>query len=307
MLNPTGKPTKEERLLAALAHGSILLAGYGFFVAFLIWLMQRGKSRYASYHALQALGWQLLQGLYMALAALVYLILVLGGLAIFGIRGGQISQSTEFSVFMVISMVLLVFLILATVLVGVYGAIRCGMAAPFAYPWLGGRLEGYLFTEHGWDEEHEDRYAAGMAHLGLMIPLWGMAVPLGLFISQRARSALLAYQSLQALIYQAAGQLVYALVSIGWVFGANLGGFTLMMLLNSDMPTTEGWRWLVIAPFACFGLLFVIASLLWPIYQTLPLIASYRLVKGRTYDYPVVGRWVRRAKKSTPGVAEGED
>ena len=58
-------PTQDERVLAALAHGSILLgfftSGIGGMVAALVsWLAERGKSAYASAQALQALVFQVI-------------------------------------------------------------------------------------------------------------------------------------------------------------------------------------------------------------------------------------------------------
>jgi len=55
--------TKDERTLAALAHGSIVLGlltnGIGGIVtALVIWAVQRDKSAYVAYHALQALIYQ---------------------------------------------------------------------------------------------------------------------------------------------------------------------------------------------------------------------------------------------------------
>ena len=51
---------QDERVLAALAHGSILLGLLtgGIAAALLIWLAQKEKSAYAAFQALQALGYQ---------------------------------------------------------------------------------------------------------------------------------------------------------------------------------------------------------------------------------------------------------
>jgi len=55
--------SQDERLLAGLAHGSILLAPFtnglgGILAALVIWLIQREKSAYVAYQALQALVYQ---------------------------------------------------------------------------------------------------------------------------------------------------------------------------------------------------------------------------------------------------------
>lgn len=54
------KPDLEARLLAALAHGSIVVNGLGILVGVVIWLTQREKSAYAAGQGLQAAVYQLL-------------------------------------------------------------------------------------------------------------------------------------------------------------------------------------------------------------------------------------------------------
>lgn len=56
--------SQEERTMAALAHGSVLLGVLtsgvgGIFAAMIIWLTQREKSAYVAYQAMQALVYQI--------------------------------------------------------------------------------------------------------------------------------------------------------------------------------------------------------------------------------------------------------
>lgn len=57
-------PTQDERVLAAIAHGSVLLSLLtngiaGILTALIIWVTQREKSAYVAYQALQAMVYQL--------------------------------------------------------------------------------------------------------------------------------------------------------------------------------------------------------------------------------------------------------
>nr|NIP26479.1 DUF4870 domain-containing protein [Phycisphaerae bacterium]NIX30294.1 DUF4870 domain-containing protein [Phycisphaerae bacterium] len=83
-------PTVEERKLAILAHGSILLTflltvttgGVGVLAAvlvpFFIWLLYRDRSPYIAFHALQATLYQMaLISLFLALAGVVATILII--------------------------------------------------------------------------------------------------------------------------------------------------------------------------------------------------------------------------------------
>jgi hypothetical protein len=51
-------PTTEARLLAALAHGSIVIQGLGILIGVVVYVTQREKSRYAALQALQAAVYQ---------------------------------------------------------------------------------------------------------------------------------------------------------------------------------------------------------------------------------------------------------
>ena len=52
--------SQEERLMAALSHGSILVSGMGIVVAAIVWLTQKEKYPYASEQAKQATIYQVL-------------------------------------------------------------------------------------------------------------------------------------------------------------------------------------------------------------------------------------------------------
>ena len=54
------EPTSDEKITAALVHASVLLLFLGPIVPVLIWTSQRRKSKYVSFHALQAMGYQAL-------------------------------------------------------------------------------------------------------------------------------------------------------------------------------------------------------------------------------------------------------
>lgn len=51
-------PTSDEKMMAALTHGSVLLSFLGPIVPALLWSSRRRKSTYVSFHALKAMGYQ---------------------------------------------------------------------------------------------------------------------------------------------------------------------------------------------------------------------------------------------------------
>jgi uncharacterized Tic20 family protein len=52
------QPNQDERIMTAIAHGSIVAGGFGIVAAAIIWLTQREKSGYVRFQALQATAYQ---------------------------------------------------------------------------------------------------------------------------------------------------------------------------------------------------------------------------------------------------------
>lgn len=60
MSEKTHELALEERLLAAIAHGSVITQGMGIAVGILVYITQRDKSKFAAFQALQAAAYQLI-------------------------------------------------------------------------------------------------------------------------------------------------------------------------------------------------------------------------------------------------------
>jgi len=131
----------EERSLAALAHGSILLncfvPGLGIIAAFAVWLTQRERSAYAAYQALQATVYQLIWALFPVAMTILGVMAVVGG-AVF-------SAATDSGAGL-LALPLVVLGILAVIAVALLGLLYALVAAYEAYQgrdfryWLVGSL-----------------------------------------------------------------------------------------------------------------------------------------------------------------------
>lgn len=136
--------SKDERTNAALAHGSILLflanRPLGLLVAFLVWVTQRGKSRFAARHAIQALVYQLL-GLVVVIAVWAGWAVLLAGSAILPALV-QPHNPEALSPYTMIPAVLLIVVPFAVMMAwigyGVYAAVRVWRGHDFSYPMIGG-------------------------------------------------------------------------------------------------------------------------------------------------------------------------
>jgi uncharacterized Tic20 family protein len=136
-------PTQDERLMAALAHGAILLPMTGAIVPIVIWVTQKDKSRYTAFQSLQALsfhlllilGWFLGMGCYFA-----SLLGMMGGIPFSSSpRSGSIADLFYTLPFVVVSGVACISGLF--VLYGLVGAILTLQGKNFRYLLLGDLIE----------------------------------------------------------------------------------------------------------------------------------------------------------------------
>ena len=123
----------------------------------------------------------------------------------------------------------------------------------------------------------EERQWAMVAHLGVLVNLvsgiLGPAVPLGIYMIYKDRSRYVAYQSLQALIFQV----------IWWVGGGILAGIA-WAITGALSAVIVG---LVCIPFACVISAIPLAALGYGIY------GGIQTNQGQDFKYWLVGDWVR--------------
>jgi uncharacterized Tic20 family protein len=141
--------SRDERMMAGLAHGGILLGPVtsgvgGIGVALLIWLTQRGKSAYVAAQALQALVYQLVT---LLLAMMFWC--CWGGLWMLMIMPPLIANPSAYEntppAGMWVGLILMIIplgLMGLTTLYGLWGAVRSMSGHDFKYAVIGNWLEG---------------------------------------------------------------------------------------------------------------------------------------------------------------------
>lgn len=144
---PLGTISSEERLWAALSHATVLLFGWGLIGPVVVWVLQRRKSTYATFQALQALAYQMFFMLYWVVAVLCLSLLLF--IFIFGFTLGlEGSASSEDPAFLFVSQFIYMIGMFAAAgvygLLGLVGAGMCLAGKDFRYPLLGRWMERYL-------------------------------------------------------------------------------------------------------------------------------------------------------------------
>ena len=141
----------ENRLLAALAHGSVVVQGFGILVGVLVYINQRDKSRYAAFQALQAAVFQLLN---MIITIIIWIIWgIFYGLSMIPVvmQAESNPEAAPPAIFW-IAMITTVIPILYMVAVGMYGlwgALRTWQGKDFKYLLIGAWLEKSRLLEEG--------------------------------------------------------------------------------------------------------------------------------------------------------------
>ncbi len=295
--------TPDEYLLAALAHGSVLLSFLGPIGPVLIWISQRRKSKYVSFQALQAMGYQMLffwVGIAVWLVvAFLWICLMIPAIAATA-NNPHASESIPFAFeggFFV-----MVFGFWGLYIVGgVAGAIFCLLKKDFLYPWLGKRLAGYLEYHPNslieMSDVKEEHWVGAMLHAAAILLMWGLVSPLAVWLTPKDRSPFLRFQALQALVYQSMAFLAYLGFMAFYFFS-----FILIMVSIPFIGTTHGasignssfGAIITMVFFILMMLLWIVFLLAMPLYHLFAMIAGIQVMKGKDYHYPLLGNFIAR-------------
>jgi uncharacterized Tic20 family protein len=139
------EPTQDERIMAALAHGSVVVFGMGIIAAVVVWATQKDDSRYVAFQALQAAAYQIL-------GFAIFVVGMCGWMALYFVSFIPLmvaveQGSSEPPVLFVLSLFLMLIpfaLMGLWILGGVWGVVRTLQGREFSYllvgKWLHRRL-----------------------------------------------------------------------------------------------------------------------------------------------------------------------
>ena len=137
--------SSDEKILAALAHGSVFLMFLGPVVPVILWVTQRKKSNYVSFHALQAMGYQAFYFWLWMLVWILVMILFACAMPLFIALLESSPDPQTFPLFFQLPIFAIVFGLLGLFFIlGIVGAVACILGRDFRYPVLGRWLKRYL-------------------------------------------------------------------------------------------------------------------------------------------------------------------
>jgi uncharacterized Tic20 family protein len=145
-------------------------------------------------------------------------------------------------------------------------------------------------SEHG-TLSQDERVLAGLAHVSILLGLFsngvgGIIAALVIWLTQRERSAYVAAQALQALVYQAVTFVVIMLAWCCW------GALWMLMLFAPLFTNPAAYETALPAGF-WLGLLLMVAPLgLWGLTILYGLWGAARCFGGHDFRYVLIGNWV---------------
>lgn len=143
-MNEEKYPSSDEKIMAGLANGAVILPMWGLIVAVLIWLLQREKSEFVRQQGMQAIAWQGAQIAVMFGGIILYMgsfFLMMGGMFMVDPTGAEPPFFFFFPFLMMGCLFLFQFVF---IIVGIWGGVRSFQGNDFSYPLIGARVRGYL-------------------------------------------------------------------------------------------------------------------------------------------------------------------
>jgi uncharacterized Tic20 family protein len=142
------QPIQDERIMAAISHASIITSGFGIVAAAIIWLMQREKSSYVRFQALQALAYQFI-GMLLTLLLWACWGCFYGLSFIPMIQNPQAYEDTPPPIFWISLASIAIPLVIMGLfwLYGLYGGLRTLQGRAFQYFVLGSMVQRYVCSE----------------------------------------------------------------------------------------------------------------------------------------------------------------
>lgn len=138
------EPKPNERIAAALAHGLIIANWMGVIAAALIWLLEKEKSKYVAFQALQAVAYQFI-GLLVWMAGLFcYMATLFGGIGLATLLTPQGEGEGIIAFFSLAPLCALFLLWGLLIIYGLYGAYASLLGRDFRYLIVGPLVERYI-------------------------------------------------------------------------------------------------------------------------------------------------------------------
>lgn len=153
-------------------------------------------------------------------------------------------------------------------------------------------------------QNQDERVLAAVSHVTALLPFIGVIAPIIIWVTQKDKSRYVAFQALQALVYQLTMVLGYFLGMACYIGSYVVAFIPLPFLASSDSPDAAGWiiAITVIFPFLLLGLVFLLGYA----FIVYGIVAAVMSLQGKPFRYLVIGRRIEQfMEKDSPAENAG--
>ena len=131
-----------------------------------------------------------------------------------------------------------------------------------------------------------DRIMAALAHITVIMPFWGLIVPVIIWITQKEKSKFVVFQAIQAAMYQLLLVFAYFLGMLCYM----VSFFSVFIFLPFTQTGSEFFPLPFIIPMVVIGFLFL-GYFIFIIYAG---VAVVMIFQGKEFHYILIGNWLER-------------
>jgi uncharacterized Tic20 family protein len=135
----------------------------------------------------------------------------------------------------------------------------------------------------------DERIMAALSNISVLLPMMGFVVPIVIWVTQKEKSRYVAFQSLQALVYQLCMILAW-FVGMGCYMISFFGTFFTLPFSDSSQSVSPIFALGFIIPFLVFGAIFI-GGILFVIYGV---VGAVMTLQGKAFRYVIIGKRVER-------------
>lgn len=139
----------------------------------------------------------------------------------------------------------------------------------------------------------DERVMAALSHISALLPMMGVVAPIVIWVTQKEKSQFVAFQALQALVYQLTMILAW-FVGMGCYMISFFGAFFTIPFSESSQPASPLLALGIIVPFLVFGAIFI-GGFLFIVYG---IIGAAMAFQGKNFRYIIIGNRVERFMQS---------
>lgn len=134
--------------------------------------------------------------------------------------------------------------------------------------------------------DQNDRIMAALAHVTVILPWVGVIAPIIIWATQREKSEFVAFQALQATVYQ-------LIMIFAWIFGmgcymCSIFGMVFIIPVTQEFQGGLAEMLGFFLPFSVLGLI-LMGSIVYVVYA---LVGAVFVLQGRDFRYILIGSWL---------------